>query len=85
MMKNKILLLLLPLLLNSNSIFKDLSSEEFKSLLDSQESFEATYETYLNFLENYDKDVNSLISLYAYSDIEKNLKIGADLHGVPIT
>ena len=84
MMKNKILLLLLPLLLNSNSIFKDLSSEEFKSLLDSQESFEATYETYLNFLENYDKDVNSLISLYAYSDIEKNLKIGADLQGVPI-
>ena len=84
MMKNKILLLLLPLLLNSNPIFKDLSSEEFKSLLDSQESFEATYETYLNFLENYDKDVNSLISLYAYSDIEKNLKIGADLQGVPI-
>lgn len=84
MMKNKILLLLLPLLLNSNPIFKDLSSEEFKSLLDSQESFEATYETYLNFLENYDKDVNSLISVYAYSDIEKNLKIGADLQGVPI-
>ena len=83
-MKNKILLLLLPLLLNSNPIFKDISSEEFKSLLDSQESFEATYETYLNFLENYDKDVNSLISLYAYSDIEKNLKIGADLQGVPI-
>ena len=84
MMKNHIFLLLLPLILSSNSIFKDVSSEEFKILLKSENNFEDTYKNYLEFLENNDSDVNSLISLYAYSDIEKNLKIGAGLQGVPI-